>query len=395
MDNQWKTPTARLMLFISLVGLLILMSLNEIQPARAQNKLPPLTLVKNAVLLEDRLRLTIDQPDQIGAAWLPTKQPVQGGFDATFQWQISRTVDPRRGADGFAFVIHNANLPFPGLAVGDGGSGMGFTGIPNSLAAEFDTLQNHPGDFVEGKRGDPNDNHISVQTRGMLPNSGDSDFSLGFTTQGPPAIPLLADGRMHSTKVAYVSGTLRIFLDDLTKPVLTVPVDLGTTLSLDNGQAWVGFTAATGKRSQTHDIRSFSYVGTADAQQAVDIDIIPGSDPNSLSCENTSSTLRVAILTTDAFAATTVDADSVRFGKTGTEAAEIHRGDGGNPERHVEDVNGDSRDDLLFHFRVGDTGFSCDDIPEGQDSVGLRVRLTGKAEGKPIAGEGNLQLVRQ
>jgi hypothetical protein len=229
----------------------------------------------------------------------------------------------------------------------------------------------------------------------MLPNSADSDFSLGFTTQGPPAFPLLADGMMHTTKIAYVSGTLRIFLDDLTKPVLTVPVDLGTTLSLDNGQAWVGFTAATGKRSQIHDIRSFSYVGTADAQQTVDIDIIPGSDPNSLSCENTSSTLPVAILTTDAFAATTVDADSVRFGKIGTEAAEIHRDDEGNVERHVEDVNEDGRDDLLFHFRFGDTGISCDDIPEGQDSVGLRVRLTGKAEGRLITGGGSLQLVRQ
>jgi Bacterial lectin len=390
MNYRWKTPKARLAVCISLVSLLILMSVNDTQPARAQTTLPSFTLVNNAVLLEDRLRLTIDQPDQIGAAWLPTKQPVQGGFDATFQWQISRTVDPRRGADGFAFVIHNANLPFPGLALGDGGSGMGFTGIPNSLAVEFDTAQNLPGDFIDGTKGDHNDNHISVQTRGTLPNSADTDFSLGFTTQGTPAIPLFADGSVHTTKVAYKPGTLTIFLDDMAKPLLTVSVDLGTTLSLDNRQAWVGFTAATGRRAQAHDIHSFSFanVGTEVAQPSVDIDIIPGSDPNSWSCQNTEEDLPVAILSTDTFDATAIVPSSVRFGKTGTEPSEVHT-------VAVKDVNGDGHDEFVFRFRFGDTVFSCDDIPEGQESVVLTAKLTGEAKGKPIAGEGSLQLVRQ
>ena len=395
MNSRWRTTKGRLYLFIPLIGpLILMMSLGGMQPAVAQNNLPLLKLIKNAVRLEDRLRLTVDQVHQAGAAWLPTKQLVQGGFDATFQWQITRTLHPK-GADGFAFVIHNADLPFPGLALGDGGGGMGYNGIPNSLAIEFDTVQNRPGEFVEGERGDPNDNHVSVQTRGTLPNSADSTFSLGFTTQGPPAIPLLADGRVHTTKVVYVPGTLRIFLDDLTKPVLTVPVDLGTILSLDNGQAWVGFTAATGRRSQAHDILSFSFVGTAAAQPGVGIDIIPSSDPNSINCEKTRRTIRVAILSTDAFAATTVNADSVRFGKTGTEASEVHRDDGGKAERHVADVNDDDRKDLVFHFRLEDTGFSCNDVPAGEKSTTLRAKQTGEAEGKPITGEGTLQLVRQ
>jgi lectin family protein len=221
------------------------MSLGGMRPAVAQNNLPLLNLVGNAVRLEDRLRLTADQEKQTGAAWLPSKQPVQGGFEATFQWQISRSAQ-EDGADGFAFVI-NAN----GSALGDGGSGIGYSGIANSLAIELDTLQNPPEEFG-GELGDPNDNHISVQTRGTLPNSADPTFSLGSTT----AIPLLADGNVHTAKVAYVPGTLTIFLDDLTKPVLTVPVELGITLSLDNDEAWIGFTAATGGRSQAHDILS-------------------------------------------------------------------------------------------------------------------------------------------
>jgi hypothetical protein len=264
MNYRWKPTTPQLAMFISLVGLLILMSSNDIQPARAQATLPSFTLVNNAVLHENRLGLTVIESLHTGAAWLPAKQQVQGGFEAEFQWQITRI--SRRGSEGFAFVIHNAPLSFPGLALGAGESSMGYGGIPNSLAVEFDTAQNLPGEFSEGTRGDPNDNHISVQTRGTLPNNADTDFSLGFTAQGTPTIPLFADGSVHTTKVVYKPGTLTIFLDDLTKPLLTVPVDLGAKLSLDNGQAWVGFTGATGKRPQAHDIHSFSFVGTQAAQ---------------------------------------------------------------------------------------------------------------------------------
>jgi Bacterial lectin len=209
--------------------------------------------------------LTGNEGLQTGAAWLPDKQQVQDGFEVAFGWQINRA-NPRQGADGFAFVIHNADgQPFPHILIGEGRHGLGYQGIPNSVAVEFDTLQNPSADFGLGTLGDPNGNHISVQTRGTEPNNANTDFSLGYTTQGTPAIPLFADGRVHTTKVAYKPGTLTIFLDDLTKPVLTVPVDLGTKLRLDEGKAWVGFTGATGRRFQAHDILSFSLVGTEEA----------------------------------------------------------------------------------------------------------------------------------
>jgi lectin family protein/CHRD domain-containing protein len=264
MTYQWDTSTLRLVVFISLVGLLILMSGDATQPAQAQTTLPRFSLVGNAVMHEDRLGLTANERLHTGAAWLPDKQQVQNGFEATFDWQINRT-NPRRGGDGFAFVIHNADLPLPGLALGDGRNGLGYSGIPNSLVVEFDTVQNPPIDFAQGTQGDPNDNHISVQTRGIEPNSANTDFSLKYTTQEPPAIPSFADGAVHTTKISYQPGTLTIFLDDMTKPILTVPVDLATTLKLDNGTAWVGFTAATGNRFQAHDILSFSFGGTVDA----------------------------------------------------------------------------------------------------------------------------------
>jgi hypothetical protein len=191
---------------------------------------------------------------------------LQDGFTAEFQWQINR-VNPRRGAEGFAFGIHNAdNQPFPDILLGEGRHGLGYQGIPNSLAVECDTVQTPIEDFGSGK-GDPNDNHISVQTRGTEPNNANTDYSLGFTAQEEPVIPFFGDGSRHTTKIEYAPGNLSVFLDDLTRPVLTVPVDLGTTLRLDQGKAWVGLTAATGRRFQAHDIYTFSFVGTQPAQQ--------------------------------------------------------------------------------------------------------------------------------
>jgi hypothetical protein len=250
------------LLILFVVSLLMFFPAAPVSPVAAQTSFPAMNLVGNAVQLEDRVRLTGDERLQIGAVWLVEKQQVGDGFEATVAWQITR-VNPRRGAEGFAFVMHNdEEHPFPHIRLGGERNGLGYAGIPNSLAIEFDTVQNPPIDFAQGTQGDPNDNHISVQTRGIEPNSANTDFSLKYTTQGTPTIPFFADGAVHTTKISYQKGTLTIFLDDMTNPVLTVPVDLETTLRLDNGTAWVGFTATTGRRSQTHDILSFSFAGT-------------------------------------------------------------------------------------------------------------------------------------
>jgi hypothetical protein len=252
----WQTPTVRHVFWISLLVLLPLISLTDLRAAAAQTTLPTFKLVENAAVCGNRVCLTPNEQLQTGAAWLPQKQQVQQGFEATFDWRIART--SRQCADGFAFVIHNADLPFPDVALGTGRAGLGYGSLPNSLAVEFDTHQNLPGDFDVGTRGDPNDNHLSVQTRGKEPNSGDTEFSLGFTTQKTPAIPDFADGTVHTTRIVYQPGSLEIYLDKAPDPVLTAEVDLGTLLSLDEGKAWVGFTGATGRLYQAQEIHAFT-----------------------------------------------------------------------------------------------------------------------------------------
>jgi hypothetical protein len=265
MATLWHTKSLRLFILVALVGSLLLLSGNAAEPVQAQTTLPRFNLVNNAVMHQDRLGLTIHERMQTGAAWLPTKQPVQDGFTAEFQWQINRLT--QRGAEGFALVIHNADtLPFPEIALGEGRHGLGYQGIPNSLAVEFDTQMTPAADFGQGSRGDPNDNHISIQTRGQEPNNADTDFSLGYTTQTEPGIPFFADGQRHTTKVVYKPGNIAVFVDDMTTPRLHVAVDLASVLRLADGKAWVGLTAATGRRFEAHDIYTFTFTPTNEAQ---------------------------------------------------------------------------------------------------------------------------------
>ena len=84
----------------------------------------------------------------------------------------------------------------------------------------------------------------------------------------------------------------------------------------------------------------------------VDIDILPNRENNHIR-PNSSGLIPVAILATEDFDVQQVDPDTVQFGPLG--ATEIHRGD------HMKDVDGDGDMDLLFHFRISQTGIQCGD----------------------------------
>ena len=59
-----------------------------------------------------------------------------------------RTRCRARGADGFAFVLQNDRR----FALGEGGMSLGYGGIANSLAVEFDTYYNPEPAFLWGRR---------------------------------------------------------------------------------------------------------------------------------------------------------------------------------------------------------------------------------------------------
>uniref|UniRef100_A0A7S2PFY5 Fibronectin type-III domain-containing protein n=1 Tax=Leptocylindrus danicus TaxID=163516 RepID=A0A7S2PFY5_9STRA len=249
----------------------------------------------NGVLCGPALRLTGSSRELIGGAYYPRKVSVEDGFDTHFTFRISnpsqrcnnldnvRTRCRSRGADGFAFLIQNHNVD----AIGGGGHNLGYGGIPNSVAIEFDTYYNFD-DF------DPYENHVSVHTKGGVDrNSPNETFSLGVTNN----IPDLTDG-MIDVRIKYVPtfdsseiqkhsfmaspyiladrnwvsgglGMLFIYLEKNTpgdhntdnfEPRLVIPMNISNILGLEEGRAWVGFTGSTGSDSwQSHDLLRWDF----------------------------------------------------------------------------------------------------------------------------------------
>lgn len=108
----------------------------------------------------------------------------------------------------------------------------------------------------------------------------------------------------------------------------------------------------------------------------VDIDIKPGSDPNSIQCKNEKEVITVAVLTTDEFDALTVDHTTVAF-EGGSETHVDKKT--GEPRRHMEDVDLDGDMDLVFHFRLGDAGLTCGSdagVLTGETYDGIRIEGT-------------------
>ena len=80
----------------------------------------------------------------------------------------------------------------------------------------------------------------------------------------------------------------------------------------------------------------------------VNLDIKPGSDPNSIN-PNSKGEIPVAVLSTENFDATTIDASTVSFGAATQES---------HNTGHIEDVNGDGLSDMVLHFMTPDVGIT-------------------------------------
>lgn len=92
---------------------------------------------------------------------------------------------------------------------------------------------------------------------------------------GPDVI--LEDGAVHEVAVAYFPGELSVYVDDLTRPRLTVPLSLGAHGAAGgDGAAWVGFTAATAVAFESHEVTRFSMSSVGAAACGESIVVEPG-----------------------------------------------------------------------------------------------------------------------
>lgn len=238
------------------------------------------------------LRLTPDGTSHVsGTAWsiispsAPTQQSVANGFTTVFQFQITHSGSP---ADGLAFVIQNSTGEGFGTAArGGSGGAIGYgapdpgdngVAIPDSLAIEFDTYQN---------TWDPDANHIAIQSCGNNPNTQNhnalcpdgSPSNLGIVSSSGLGGITLSDGAVHTAVVDYDGNTnlMHVYLDNLGTPVLTVTVNLSTLLTLNNGDAWVGFSGATGALTENNDIINWNFT-PATTQTTITQDLTTGED---------------------------------------------------------------------------------------------------------------------
>jgi beta-glucanase (GH16 family) len=151
---------------------------------------------------------------------------------------------------------------------------------------------------------------------------------------------------------ALFQGSVLIDDDDPFDPELLDDFEQGAFLWDTAGPAAL---EAVRTESSDPDARpgqdAVEHVGVATVPTHVDIEVLGSS------CPKGRALVPVHLLSTPTFDATTVDHTTVTLG----DASETHVDRRtGEARRHVDDVNGDGLDDLVFHFRFDETGLPCD-----------------------------------
>lgn len=130
--------------------------------------------------------------------------------------------------------------------------------------------------------------------------------------------------------------------------------DFDTILSGAGKLSLVLFSGSTNEEYQINSVRFRVFknqvCSAGPVTVTVTVDIKPGDSSNSIN-PRSRGRIPVAILTTVDFDASWVDATTVRFGSTGTEAAPSHSA--------LEDVDGDGDDDMILHFATQNTNIEC------------------------------------
>ncbi|HEY0758982.1 MAG TPA: choice-of-anchor D domain-containing protein [Acidisarcina sp.] len=253
-------------------------------------------------------------PNQGSSVWFSVPQKVAEGFTSYFAFKLTPNAGSYATADGIAFVIQNASggagAPPDATCiekgsgpsvVGGAGGCIGYGGIDNSLAVEFDTYRNawDPTDTLPVRGATFNDNHVAIQNCGAgLPNSpshtGACLVSLtnGQTLQAAinGALPVtLADGNVHQIVVSYSGPTeatpnlLQVFIDPPfvpgthtpaigAVPALSGTYNLAGNLNLMNSgssvdSAYVGFTSATGSAFEQSELMAWTFTPHSTVQE--------------------------------------------------------------------------------------------------------------------------------
>lgn len=221
-----------------------------------------LTCVGNTAEAGPDLRVTPAAFFQSGAGYstVPITLGANATFSSTFQFQFTNAggIDP---ADGITFVL--AQNP---SGLGAPGGGIGYQGVPNSVAIEFDTFNNFGLDLSS--------NHVAIDVGGVLTNTASAnpygvatcDFSSGHLQTG-----CMSNGHIWTVKIGYDGLVLTVTVQDGANAVQTVinafPIDIAAALGTNT--AFVGFTSGTGSGFEDHDILNWQLANDTQLAPAV------------------------------------------------------------------------------------------------------------------------------
>jgi outer membrane protein assembly factor BamB len=190
-----------------------------------------------ATLKGTSLRITDGQSSERGSAFF-TKPVNVEQFTTSFDFQLTNPL-----ADGFTFTIQG-NGP---KSLGGQGSGLGYSGIGNSVAVKFD----------------------------LYGNAGEGPDSTGLFLNGvPPNIPAidlsssgvdLHSGDPINAQLTYDGSTLTVVLTDSTNNATATQsygVDIPSIVGGDT--AYVGFTGGSGHQTAVQNVLDWTYMPTGE-----------------------------------------------------------------------------------------------------------------------------------
>ena len=207
-----------------------------------------LTFVGSTTTTANQLELTPPSIGQSGAAYSTTAVTLGSSatFSTTFEFQFTHIggIDP---ADGITFVL--AQSP---TGLGIGGGGLGYLGVNNSVAIEFDTYDNGGVDSSS--------NHMAIDTNGVLSNSNLTNlYGVATCDTGThTAAGCMSNGDIWSVTISYDGTNLSASAWDTTgegSPFTvysSVPINIASFLG--GTTAYVGFTAGTGSGFEEQNI---------------------------------------------------------------------------------------------------------------------------------------------
>ncbi len=242
--------------FRSICALAIVTSLSFTLPVRADeiitvawpdfNEMEPpiMSLTGKAKHHQGSLQLTETVTGQAGGAFYatPVTMPDDRSFNAYFSFRITEphcTESARTGGDGLTFTIT------PSLnSHGSSGGGIGYFGIPDSIAIEFDT-------FFNPEHNDPTKHHVGLDVGGAVQSVAKTEVPFSFNDGQTYHAWIDYDGKNDILEVRVAPTNSRP-----SAALLSHKIDLEKQLG---AQQYIGFTSSTGSCYEYHFVTSLYF----------------------------------------------------------------------------------------------------------------------------------------